>query len=281
MPVLNVIEDLDGHESSIDTKERTYVRTFLVTMDSDDDRALTARTASGIPQLGHSYQAGTEFDAFAFVNSVKANRVDKRVWQVVVTYSSVAPEENQQDPLTADPKYSWGSAQFSRPIDFDINDALLNSAGDPFDPAIEKEDSRDVLRVTRNEATYSPSIASTYKNKVNSGTFYGYPPGHAKVFDISADSFRHTDGNVYWTVNYEVHFSRDGFQPKVLDQGYRYINSQGDQEHITVKDKEGQEIPVSSPKNLDGNGGILPEGGDAVFLDFEIYESANFAGLNI
>ena len=284
-----LVEEDFEQSANDDGKAITYVRTFLVHFDTNGERGAQALVAddgtTSIPQDGDVYQAGDEIDYFAFANKRSAKFKSRllpsgSVWSVTIDYSTQS--DDKKNPLEADLEVTYGSQQFTRQVDKDRNDeALLNSARDAFNPSVEKEDSRDTLTFLRNESFYDPFLARMFKGKINLDNFYGYQPGTCKVFDITAQPQKFSDGTKYYKVTYIVHVNLDGFQPKLLDQGYRYLNDDDEQVHITVENDKGQKTQVTSPKLLDGEGGILADGGDPFFIDADIYEEVAFAGMNL
>ena len=81
------------------------------------------------------------------------NTEEWKGWTVTAEYSSefTLAENPTNDPATI----TWGSEQFQRVVVVDKEgDAVVNSAGDPFDPPIMADDSRRVVTVTKNLNRY-------------------------------------------------------------------------------------------------------------------------------
>src|SRR5262249_15878222 len=92
-------------------------------------------------------------------------------------------------PLFKRPDVRWGFANFQRPGIWTIDNpsrAIVNSAGEPFDPPVEIDDSRLVLTLVRNEPAFAPLTSLLYKDAINSDTFLGAAPGLAKIAMLSS-----------------------------------------------------------------------------------------------
>jgi hypothetical protein len=156
---------------------------------------------------------------------------------------------------------------------------VVNSAGDPFDPPLMRDDSRPILTYKRNQALFIPSMAQQYRDAVNSDSLLGADPKTVKIADVQCEMALDPIIGVYNRVSWEFHFASlpNGWKFSVLDQGCKQLNS----------DSSSQEVinffgtPTNSPVLLDGNGSPLPPGEDPVFLTFEGYDELSFAALNI
>lgn len=183
--------------------------------------------------------------------------------------------ETEENPLDEPADIQWGFAQFQKPVQYDINNQpILNSAGDPVTDQ-EIDDSRLVLTVTRNEASFNPLLAFQYRDAVNATPFKGCPIGTVKVANIGAvEKHDKPDFGVYYTVTYTFHFDPKGFDRIILDQGYRE-KIDGKMKHILV---QGQKI--TEPHLLDGTGKKLPVDGQPRFKTWRVYPRLPFGVFN-
>lgn len=247
--------------------EKTYVFIFQVISDNkyEDPNTVVASTGATI---------GTYLNPYARCNNISADCIseDGLQWIVTLTYGKLDREPN---PLDQRPDYQWGFAQFQKSIDKDINgEAILNSAKDPFSEPIEIDDSRPVLKVTRNEFAFDPALASKYRDAVNATTFKGYKAGQVKVSNISSVETKDENIGYYWKTSYEFHFNPEGWDKVLLDQGYRqFVSSK--KLNILV-----QGVPATEPVLLDGNGYALPSGGTPKFKEFRVYPRLPFTIFN-
>jgi len=275
------VQEITGAQAALNEKfERTYTRKFRVITDS----ALVGAAAVGNavpPVIGSSYLTATESDLGAFCNSIQPvqDSDNPRVWEVTVEYGPQEPGD--ENPLNRPLEISWSFAQFTRVCDRDINGhALLNSAGDFFDPPPEIDDSRPVLTIVRNEASFDPAQAIDYQDAVNSDSFLGFAAGTAKVMGISS-SLQFESNIFFWKTSYEFQFRRDGWKLSVLDQGRYKTNHKP----IPEKDSGGNDMVgthVSDPVPLDGSGNPLtnPTPSTAVFREFDVYKQRAFSAFN-
>jgi hypothetical protein len=279
--IISVREVSSGRTGTVNEKgERSYTRTFQVITDSALDGPLYVRQAPGIPVRGSIYATDTEIDPGARVKSITPSQSDNpKVWEVRVEYSSTT-EDEQENPLERAPEISWSAAPYTRVAWKDNNGkAIVNSAGQYFDPPLEVDDSRPVLTITRNEASFNPSLAIDYQDAVNSDAFLGFSPGQAKVAMIQASSATENDV-FFWRVTYEFAFRREGWALSVLDQG-RYEKVSGKPVPIKEYDTAGNAIPgshVTDPVPLSGGSRLDNPGPDSVqFLSFTVYKERAFS----
>jgi hypothetical protein len=216
-------------------------------------------------------------------------------WIVTASYSSapVSSEEKDKeenpDPLNRKAKFRWSTNLYREAVEKDIDDnAILNSAGDYFDPPIERDRSNWVLTVTRN-MTSVPAWLLDYNNcPINESSFTvdGITVEEKKArlttIDIGEEQI---ENNVkYRVLTMQIEFKKEGWTAKILDQGLRKrtdLAGGWKQVHIEVENDNGELSKVTSPVMLDGEGGVLdePSPDTAVFLDYELYEAKDFSVL--
>jgi len=216
-----------------------------------------------------------------------------RSWTIEASYSSAPIEdgEAEENPLNRPAKVQWRTNQYKQAIDRDVTGkAILNSAGDYFDPPIEVDRSRWTASVAKNVATV-PTYLLDYADAVNNNSFSvgGIPVEQytAKVQDISVSELKIEKEYLYYEFSYTLEFRPEKWQPfKVLDQGMRRkvtktVNNESKThlEHITDLSKTPR--PVSSPVLLNGAGDVLmnPGPNNAVFRDFTVYYARSFSVL--
>lgn len=320
MPVIKVIEDGTKrliHEAVVlEMNQRPKVkmeaqRTFTVEFDNGDDpvvRPFLARTATDDTTTVPAMWASHPYGIWLFVNSKDIKIIGPFLIEVTVNYECTVDAETglPVSPLMEPPKISFSSVGTNDPIDTDSEGLpIVNSAGESFDPPITMDHSDTVLRITRNEKTFSDTFAAEFRDAVNSDTFLGHPPGHVKCTVFTADQMRAAT-LVYYTVRYEFQIrysfvkTRDsngdikervfGWVRRVRDEGFREstgdTNKDGSPEIDEIEDKNS--IKVSQPHLLDGSGKKLsaaailnPPLPEACFLKFDIYKKREFSVLNL
>jgi len=277
MTVISV-EETPNRSARNDGKFRSYTREFLVKTNSRSDGPYTAGSAAGLPLIGSTHPE----DFAAWCRSIDVSPAaggSAQAWLVTFNYSS--EWEMNENPLFEPAKISWSFEQFQRPAIIDLNGyAVLNSAGDPFDPPAMRDNSRPIVSVTKNLATV-PTWLLNYQDTVNSLPFtldgLLIATGKAKMNSISVSQAQSVNGVAFRTVQMDIHLQRDGWVMKLLDAGYRIKDGTT---RITITcDGDGTE--PSSPVPLDGSGDVLanPSTSNAVFGSFSVYYTADFNDL--
>lgn len=292
MAITEIKEKLDGATAKLNQqRQANYSRVFQVICDDPRTRPGTALLAVGF-EIGQEYKVidpndgvtVLESDDGAFVTSISCQLAsaadDGCQWDVSVEYgpgggeSAVFPANPVEHPI----KISWGFAKHEVPVETDIDDKpIVNSAGDFFDPAPTRDDSRPVLKIVRNELTYDPLLALDWKDRINEDSWYGFEPGTVKAGEFPGELRFNAECGFYYEVSYEFEIQPDGWVKKLLDQGMRTLNATSGK-LANVLDEKGHQ--VSSPVLLDGSGQKLASGADPVILEFNIYKTARFADLN-
>lgn len=273
MAVTSFREIHDGREGSgqITNRKmvRRYTRVFRAETNDPHDDAVTVLNAAGAPLPGSVYP----YDTSAWCQGGKAVSPHKKVWICTFSYSS--EREMKEDPNADPPQFSWSTQQFQKSYTKDnAGKAIVNSAGDPFDPPVEGDDSRWSCTVTRNVPSV-PSWILDYKDAVNSAAFtidgISVNKGAAKLQSITIGPAATRNDVIYRPLALTITFA-ETFAAEVLDAGFRYK----DDGTITKVPND----PVA-PVPLDGSGGILenPTEDNAVILEFDIYPEKDFSAL--
>lgn len=274
MSVVSVTEKPEGRSASTDLQlQRSYSRVFQVRTDSATDGAATARDAVGVPAIGAIHPE----DARAFCSGKSANAAEDRVtWAVTCQYTTrpqtKCADEISDNPLDDPPDISIGLSRYQEVVNQDRDgDPINNSAREQFNPLPERDASRLVITIVRNEEELNPQQILDYQDAINSDDWQGFEAGQLKI-NITPDRQVYTSGDtciVYWRKTYTIEV-RDTWDVKRLDEGFCKLVADK-QERIKVGDKAA-EYPAN-PVLLDGSGAVLADGGNPVFLTFEIYEN--------
>jgi len=293
----------------INSLDKSYEREFVVTTDSLDDGSRIVRLAPGIPRLFTRYAAGSDLDLSCYASSIDVSPLGGTGyhWTVKVQYRwQPNPEaETSDNPLEQPPEISWDSvvvqvgvlkARIVPAAGIPKNDVpVTNSAGQGFDPPVERDVAHLQLTYSRNELSFSPVLASAYFSAVNKSTWLGVPKHVARCMGISATKQYHTDdeGGIsfgYWKVTYVFEFKPynsetnkwETWDREFLDQGTMQKNAAGDGLEV-IRDK--QQHAVTEPVPLDGFGKQLAQDKVDMFefkyRKYEIEPEADFGPLNI
>ena len=267
---------------------RRYQRKFRVLTNSQFDGPNTAATAVGM-KYGDAYAPPNnpnEADNFAYCDSVTVDSVgdDGIEWIITCGYgwydALTAGGGKEQNPLAMPIEVSWSLRDHEAVLEVDQNGkAVLNTAGDPFDPPVTIDDPRLVMTVVRNEPIFTLFYVLRYRNAINSDPFAGFDPFYSKVLNVQSRSQFHQEVGWYYQTTYEFEFispkvneTGQGFRKLVLNQGMRQMSASGKPVHILLKG-----VPVNAPMLLDNNGKLLAPNATPVFLDFSAYPELPFS----
>jgi hypothetical protein len=208
-----------------------------------------------------------------------------RKWDIEAEYSSeplkTADQTNIAKPTDRPAKIKWKSQQYRKAIDKDINGhAIVNSAGDYFDPPPEIDSSHWVATIEKNVPAV-PTFILSYTDAINSDSFtiQGMTVSQhvAKIMDLDISDLQ-TEGDFgFYVFTYSLEFRPETWKYKPLDQGFRTIEFGGLRQ---ILDDATPPRPVTTPRLLDGNGRSLdnPSPSTAQFLEYDVYNAYDFGG---
>ena len=295
-----VKENPESRECEIDALyRRTYRRSFDVRFTGADAwkaGPIAARTASGIPQIGNTYNNGLagvdpyyEEDLASWCNRIATklksagNNPSHAKYQVTCDYGALEYAQFGNDPANDWPiKVQFGSATYERVILIDqAGDAIANSAGDPFaEPCLESDD-RPLLVVTRAERVdaYDFALSNVYRNSTNNATWNGFAAHVVKCKAITTGdpTYNQPNNYYYYMVQYVFELNRDLWKYRPVDQGYAYLDGGA---RKPILDEVTRQI-ASEPRFLDGSGGILDPGDPPVALEFQTIPALDFSLFNL
>lgn len=271
-------EEIGSGRSATNSKgQRSYSRAFRLTTSVRSEGPFAVGSHASLPVIGSVHPE----DSSAWCTTLQVdNTEDWKGWTVTATYSS---ERELSETPTNDPaEITWSSEQFQRPAVFDKDgNAIVNSAGDPFDPPNMMDDSRRVITIQKNLAVV-PTWILTYQDAVNSDSFtvdgVTIGIGLAKVQSVSVGPLQRRNGTSFRTVTLIIHLQKNGWLLEPLDAGFRERDYTGDL--INILNPGDGERP-SAPVPLDGGGLAItaPSTTNNVFLSFTVYETKAFASL--
>jgi hypothetical protein len=279
---ITINETFDGRQADVsEDSQSTYTRTFEAHTGDPRIGAVLVKAALSLA-IGQPYSTGFtgEADAGAVLLRValSCNADDGCTWAITASYGPWTERPREENPLDEPEELEYGGEQFERIADVDVDgNAIVNSAGDYFDPPVVMDDSRPLFTITRNEASFSASVADSYRDTTNDATFFGFAAGTVKCGFITAVRKWHAKvpGHFYWTVKYPFYLNRDGWTKSLLDQGLRKAELVGatlTRKQITI---DGQ--LATSPVLLNGTGGVLAPNGTPVYLEYRVYPESDFS----
>lgn len=301
-------DDRSGEESyqqdgtTVTTRTKAW-RVYCSVM-TDDDVTVMAYTGVGkLPLIGTAHPNHATCKCIRR-SCRPESHAQKQEWWFVAEYST--KWDIDENPLDDPAKTEWSTETFSIVVHEDMNgNAIVNSAGDPFDPAAEKDDSRWVSITRKNVANSVPAWIFAYQDAVNSDTYTidGKPisAGEAKISAIHLSESQERNGTLYRVLTVTIHYRGEGddagssgygsgsgadevepWDLSILDAGMREIvagSAGGGLRNITNTGTDGDGEPVTAPVPLDGDGSKIenPTPTNAVFLQFEVYRKRAFA----
>lgn len=273
----------------IGAADRRYERKIRVYADNlHSEEEVVAYLASQGIRLG----AALPENSSAFIQSIRGETIAEqdKAWLVSLNYATSQAEND--NPLLAPAEIEFGVVSYTARVERTVdNEPIVNSAGEPFDEPPEVEFNRPMVRITRNESYQSfldRGVYLTYQDVVNSDPFMFANPGEAKMASVSGRYFVF-NGSKYVAASYEIHFKQGGWKVRPLDQGYsikedgftRKTNGRWQRAARTIAITNGDGTSLDKPKLLNGNGGLLPDDGSPVFLEFKVYQERPFSALGL
>lgn len=293
MAILRVDERIESATAKLDRNGyATYQRVFqVIAEDYTTRQGAAVEAVRAIVDIGDAYSVldpadGTtviDSDAGAFCTDLSAalgsGADDGCTWDVTVTYGPAGGEVPTfpPNPLDHPIELSWGSQLVDEVIFLDRDgDPITNSAHDYFE---ENPPTRArykiILNIQRNQATFSTTLAQSYKGTVNDADFTvvseTFAAGLVKCADITGKPIYHPDCGWYWVVSYSFEIDPNGWAYKPLDRGVRKLVSGS---KVAITDAHGE--PIADPDFLNGSGAVLTAGGTPIVLEFDIYPESNF-----
>lgn len=179
------------------------------------------------------------FEPFIFVQDKQVEVLGPFHFKVIVIYGSVG------NPLNLLSIITYGGTGENTPIDRTFADTrlnipvvpIINSSDELFDPPITTTISDGVITIVRNEASYDAALMDTFRDSTNDRQWQGFALETVKLPVISAVRKEAQLGFFYHEVTYVLHTRRDGWKLKVLDQGFRTVKL--DSENNPVLDANG------------------------------------------
>ena len=229
-------------------------RVYLVTVDFSDAVELPEDPEGGTPGSSDNKEVTFGFNTYAEDAALSAEPAS----QIIKSDGTTA----------AIPSWPWGRA-------------ICNSAGQPFDPSVEKVYYDQLVTVELDRATFNHDQAKEYIDAVNDGAFsityngqtFNFADGTARITDYSGRSV-YTDGTPTWRVHIAFEVRDDGWLRNVEDRGLNQLFN-GDYQLEPVTDSNGD--PVTEAVGLNGSGEALTSiASPKVYIRFPLHKKKDF-----
>lgn len=234
----------------------------------------------GVPAIGtvHSQNANL---AVVGYDVEEGDDSAKQFLKVTAKYAQIQKSTDSSQTASGDACEEWGwtSGSTSRDLTHDAatGEAVLNSAGDPFDsvPQVERPlmTFRKVLKTKSSKgAAWLKVVGTVNKDAVTIGGL----TCAAHTLKVSGVDVARIFGDPFdWLYRYTITMqylsnmvkkgtdetaTEIGWDVAFVDQGLREKDGDGKLTRITDPDSEGNDVPVSLPVLLDGSGGRSSDG---------------------
>jgi hypothetical protein len=222
------------------------------------------------------------------------------------------------DPLLWHDEIDISTTQVSMPIEYakyigpkPVNEFLrpnriihqpCNSAGVPFDPLPEFELDITVLRITKFTAGWNDGQIAPYRGTINSDAvvinkpdynfFLQFGPTVGKIKQWSG-TFQIVNKIKCWKQTIELHINPLGWRFPLLDRGTTVADEAMDQAQeldnyggvipantrLAKRALDQDDVPLTEPQLLNGNGKLLVPGKPPVYLLYSKYEEVPYANI--
>jgi len=280
MTITLVGEVAGGRSASNDSGKRKYERKFKLKTNSELDGPYAIGSHAGLPVIGNVHPE----DSNAYCRSISITNSDPWAgWEAAYSYSDERSFD-KDDPEADEVLLTWSTEPFEELILYDVNtnEAILNSALDPFSDPPTREADHLIVSFQANVRTVPPWVLG-YRNTINSDSInvdgLNIGIGLAKMTGLGIGARELRGGIYFYPLSYSIKIKPEGWAFEPLDAGFRKraYSKAGGYSVIDCVDAEFK--PVSEPVGLDGNGDQLfsPIPSDFVFLNFDIYKSMPFS----
>lgn len=284
MSIVNIFETPWSSKSVIQKQSSQATREFTVLVDDTDTTEVDVRDDVNVPHRGdaHPNMPGL------LVDSVTIERTSSYLFKVTCNYVCQSTDEDTTPaPEGEAPEITISFTTGEVPIDTQPADdkPIMNAVGERYDPPITARRSYLVVKITRNEFSFSASSMASYIQTVNASSWNGWSAGCVLLAGVEAREVTPSDGNVYWRVTYELWINANKWTKRVLHQGFRLkvgTLTNGMPDYSTLTESDGT-TPRKSPAllNADGTAEINPDSGTPVWLEWDVYASSNFSSLGL
>lgn len=291
-----------GDDITRGTNVRRYIRVFRAVTDDPNDDATVVLGHGDCPEEGAVHN--NDSSAWCQRRRARNEGFSKLVWIVTINYST--ERELSTSPLSDPVQISWDTESFQSIVTKDIyGNGILNSAGDPYDPAAEKDDGRWTV-TTRKNVTSAPAWLLSYRQAVNNAPFtidgITVATRRGKVQAINISPAQRRNDVAFRVITIRLQLKDEEWDLSLLDAGFHEIGGSGagsgagsgsgcecptrvdccgsgQRKLIILCECEEPVVPVL----LDGAGHVLadPNIYNAVFRTHRVYNEKDFSILPI
>ncbi|MEO1063753.1 MAG: hypothetical protein AAFZ07_20235 [Actinomycetota bacterium] len=225
------------------------------------------------------------------LRSIDLAHEHRYTWLATLEYSNAPIDlrererQTEPNPTNRSARVRWRTTQRQIVATRDANGKpYLNSAGDQFAPEARQRSVTDIIVLVTKSVANLPAWILTLDNRVSSAPFsvrgVTFPAGTLRLANLDIGD-EQDEGNVtFLNTSFELHYHKEGWNRFELDRGYRIIDPTNASNRVKMFDDEGHEL--DEPALLDGAGGKLvdPSVSNAVYIEFQDLQEADFGVLN-
>lgn len=303
--------ELVTNDVQLASREFTYSGKFRITT---DDRSMSAfdvlnqATLVGpnpFPAYFATYLLYGISDPSAFMQAADCRQLsdnEASTWIANATWSPIKDNEETDDhtsrenPLNRPVVYYREWEEISVPIEKAWNETALTGIGravetlGPIQNAAGQEPSTPIMTTKRipiyvaekNYATQAEidDLERTYGNTLNNGNYGQYSAGECLFRGVSSSKPRYEGGQRYFTGTIRIAAQRGGWTFAMVNRGFKVLEG-GVLKEATVQDKNGKQVPVSEPVNLELDGSKTPDGQIGTIIDYRLQEKTDFSAIGV
>lgn len=231
-----------------------------------------------VPKVG-DLLAGSDY---IWCRNVTPTQISPLLWHVTASWEGERGKD-KTSPLNDPPIIEWSDVETDEPVDEDWNGLpIVTVNGEPIQgvtmPVVDQ-----VVTIKRNFAEITPYLLGAYRRATNSDTFLDWPPGTARLKQLSAVNV-YDDALGYWAVTAQVQF-RIPYRTTPDKAWYKRVRHEGlliktgDDRIIRAYDENN--MPVTRPVLLNTDGTKQDDPSLATWLEFQVLDSLPYASLGL
>ena len=262
-------------------RERRLVVPYRAVMDDPEENEITVLEAALVAGLPDQWEEHPD-DILMTVSEYELTEEDvPERWLINVVY------EYNQDPTDEPALITVATGSLDWVVEQDIEipaNAIAASNRRPFEPPPTIPNGHLIYTITKNMLAFDgQDIINNYLFRVNAAEYLGFDAGKLWLAEVGSGPLEIRNGVKFYPTRWVFHGRERGWKLKLLDCGFEEYDSVadglGNNPYTTIRDRTG--APISTPALLNGAGVKLPTGDPPVFLEFEVYQSAEFSALGL
>ena len=295
MAIVSIDYPIEGLSADIGNERQSQTETAIVVFDSAPSTAIEAAQLSGFYSgMPHRILSWLAIEDGSLTAEPAQSGLE---WEITATYSSMGAINNQSDREDSFRAkvvpFNWS---YSKVVthDKETGEAILNPAGDPYDPPFTTPVPNIGWRITLRETNANMSRCFLI-GQINKSAFtllgLSIPKYCAQLSNYLPDpQYDEETGTLYFLNTYEIKLNfalsqdrntRIGFKQEVLNSGLNIL--------LTANDF-GTWAPIYSVKSLENtsvehllkaDGTLLPNGSDPTYSEWVINDLTGFSSFGL